>query len=218
MMSVVSPQKITKGNKVLEMIERWETKILALERDFNEKLSERMKAGVLLNMMPGDLQNSLIQRADKLENFKMAKEKVVSIMDAPDQMTEKRKTLALFTEIRCATVVVARATSPEIAVRLIPEARAKARKARVALNNRPRGVLGTPSFASTATRKDTLRRSAGRRNVSRTVTGQRTMLTRMLATWTAWDLTWRVLKLRRRSHHGRSVGRWSSPAVLTVAV
>ena len=28
------------------------------------------------------------------------------------------------------------------------------------------------------------------------------MLTRMLATWTAWDLTWRLLKLRRRSHHG----------------
>ena len=30
MMSVVSPQKITKG-KVLEMIERWETKVLALD-------------------------------------------------------------------------------------------------------------------------------------------------------------------------------------------
>ena len=86
MMSVVSPQKITKGNKVLEMIERWETKILALERDFNERLSERMKAGVLLNMMPGDLQNSLIQQADKLENFKMAKEKVVSIMEAKNAL------------------------------------------------------------------------------------------------------------------------------------
>ena len=72
MMSVVSPQQITKGNKVLEMIERWETKILARERDFNERLSERMKAGVLLNMMPGDLQNLLFQQADKLENFKMA--------------------------------------------------------------------------------------------------------------------------------------------------
>ena len=46
---------------------------------------------------------------------------------------------------------------PGIAARLIPEARArgraKARTARVALNNRPRGVPGTPSFASTATRK-----------------------------------------------------------------
>ena len=206
MMSVVSPQKITKGNKVLEMIERWETKILALERDFNERFSERMKAGVLLNMMSGDLQNSLIQQADELENFKMAKEKVVSIMESKNalqtpwtpttstmrvvttliRMTERRKILAQFTEIRCATVVVARATSPGIAARLIPEARAreraKARTARVALNNKPRGVPGTPSFASTATRKDTLRRSAGRRNVRRTVTGRRTMLTRMLAT------------------------------------
>ena len=68
------------------MIERCETKILALERDFNETLSERMKAGVLLNMMPGDLQNSLIQQADKLENFKMTKEKVVSIMEAKNAL------------------------------------------------------------------------------------------------------------------------------------
>ena len=86
MMSVVSPQKITKGNEVLEMIERWETKVLALERDFNEKLSDKTKAGVLLNMMPGDLQNSLIQQADKLENFKMTKERVVSIMEAKNAL------------------------------------------------------------------------------------------------------------------------------------
>ena len=39
-----------------------------------------------------------------------------------------------------------------------------------------------PSFASTAMRKDTLRRSAGRRKVRRTETGQRTKMTRMVAT------------------------------------
>ena len=80
------PQKITKGNKVLEMIGTWETKLLAFERDFDEKLSGRMKAGVLLNMMPGDLQNSPIQQADKLEHFKMTKEKVVSIMEAKNAL------------------------------------------------------------------------------------------------------------------------------------
>ena len=41
-----------------------------------------MKAGVLLNMMPADLQSSLIQQADKLENFKMTQERVVIIMEA----------------------------------------------------------------------------------------------------------------------------------------
>ena len=45
-----------------------------------------MKAGVLLNRMPGDLQNSLIQQADKLENFKMTKERVVSIMEAKNAL------------------------------------------------------------------------------------------------------------------------------------
>ena len=69
MMFVVSPQKITKGNKVLEMIERWHTKVLALERYCNEKLSDKMNTGVLPNMMPRDFQNSLIQQADKLESI-----------------------------------------------------------------------------------------------------------------------------------------------------
>ena len=97
------------------------------------------------------------------------------------RMTETRKTLALFTGIRCASVVVGRAIVPGIAARLIPgvwsRARAKARTARVALSTRPRAAPRTPSFASTAIRRDTLRRSAGRRNVRRTVTCQRTKLT-----------------------------------------
>ena len=176
MMSVVSPQKITKGNMVLEMIEKWETIILALERDFNEQLSERMKASDLLNMMPVDIQNSLIRQADKLEHSKMTKERVVSIMEAKN---------ALHPDATVCNRCGGKGHFARIAGRLLPEvrarARARARTARVALNNRPRGVPGTPSFASTATRKDTLRRTSGRRNVRRTVTGQRTKLTRVLA-------------------------------------
>ena len=68
------------------MIERWETKILGLERDFNEELSERMKAGVPLNMVPGDIQTSLIQHSDKLENSKITEERVVSIMEAKNEV------------------------------------------------------------------------------------------------------------------------------------
>ena len=156
MISVVSPRKITMGNKVREMIERWETKVFAFEQDFNEKLFDKVKAGVLLNMMPGDLQNSFIQQADKLENFKMTKERggehhggkerapprtpwtpttsIVRVMTTLFRMTERRKTLTLFTGIRCATVVVARATMPEIAQRLIPE------RSSVEFTKRPRMV------------------------------------------------------------------------------
>ena len=68
-MSIMSPQKLTKDNKVVELVGGCETKILALERDFKEILSDKMKAGGLFKMMPGDLQISLIQQTDKLENF-----------------------------------------------------------------------------------------------------------------------------------------------------
>ena len=89
-------------------------------------------------------------------------------------MTERKKTLALFTEIRCATRCGGKGHFARNCGTPDPrgkgKGKGKARTARVALNNRP-GVPGTPSFASAATRKDTLRRSAGRRNVRRTVTG-----------------------------------------------
>ena len=236
MMSVVSPQKITKGNQVLEMIERWETKILALERDFNERLSERMKAGVLLNMMPEDLQNSFIQQADNLENFKMAKEKVLSIMEAknalhPDAMDTDNVNYESYDNTdeddgdeedlgavhrdslcnRCGGKVHFARNCGTPDPRGNGKVKGKVKDGKGGSQQQAKGVPGTPSFASTATRKDTLRRSAGRRNVRRTVTGQRTMLTRTLATWTAWDLTRRVLKLRRRSHHGHRIPLQPSP-------
>ena len=172
MMSVVSPQKITKVNRVLEMIEGWETKVLALERDFNEKLSDKIKAGVLLFMMPGDLQNSVIQQADKLENFKMTKERVVSIMEAknplhPDAMDtdnvncyesydntdqddgEEEDLGAVHRDSLCNRCggkghFARNCGTSDPRGRARARARAKARTARVALSNRPRAVPVTP--------------------------------------------------------------------------
>ena len=59
---------------------------LSLEHAFNEKLSDRMKTGVsyLLNVvwLPRDFQNFSIQKADKLDNFKITKQRVLSNMEA----------------------------------------------------------------------------------------------------------------------------------------
>ena len=63
-----------------------------MERDFKEKISSKMKAAIIISMLPNDLQDALIQQADRYEDYRVAKEKIISIVEAklamrsPDEM------------------------------------------------------------------------------------------------------------------------------------
>merc|ERR1712015_169519 len=41
-----------------------------------------MKIGILIQMMPDDLQDHILQHADRLREYKLVKEKVVTLTDA----------------------------------------------------------------------------------------------------------------------------------------
>ena len=82
MMAAVNPGKAKKLGEVSGHIDKWETKILALSRDFGEKISDKMKAAILVSMLPTDLQHTLVQQADKLSDYKSTKERVISIIEA----------------------------------------------------------------------------------------------------------------------------------------
>lgn len=92
MLQVVTPEKAKHVKDVPNLVERWETRVLALQRDFREKVSSRMKAAILLSMLPNDIRDALIQQADKYEDYVPTKEKVLSIVEAkmamrsPDEM------------------------------------------------------------------------------------------------------------------------------------
>ena len=51
-----------------------------------------MKAAIIISMLPNDLQDALIQQADRYEDYRVAKEKIISIVEAklamrsPDEM------------------------------------------------------------------------------------------------------------------------------------
>ena len=59
-----------------------EAKVLALSRDFNELLSEKMRAAILFSMLLPDLQHALIQQADKIEDYKSTRDRVATIVEA----------------------------------------------------------------------------------------------------------------------------------------
>ena len=80
------------SEKIQSKIDRWEFQALAMERDFKEKISSKMKAAIIISMLPNDLQDALIQQADRYEDYRVAKEKIISIVEAklamrsPDEM------------------------------------------------------------------------------------------------------------------------------------
>jgi hypothetical protein len=57
MLRVMNPGRVPKGQDVQTFISKWEGQVNALERDCKEKVSDRMKIGILIRMMPDDLQD-----------------------------------------------------------------------------------------------------------------------------------------------------------------
>jgi len=92
MLQVVNPGKAKNVKEIPGIVDKWETRVLALERDFKEKIGDRMKAAILISILPSDIQDALIQQADKYEEYHPTKEKILSIVDAkmamksPDEM------------------------------------------------------------------------------------------------------------------------------------
>ena len=82
MMKVMLPPKIGKNHDVQSHINRWEGWVHTLKRDFKETVSDMMKIGILIHMVPDQLQDTILQAADRKADYKTIKEKVISLVDA----------------------------------------------------------------------------------------------------------------------------------------
>ena len=82
MLKVMLPPKIGKNQDVHAQVNKWEGLINTLERDYKEVVSDMMKIGLLIHMMPDDLQDTILQHADRLKEYRLVKEKAVNLVDA----------------------------------------------------------------------------------------------------------------------------------------
>ena len=88
LISVVS-YKIGAKQDVQSGLVKWETLLLSLERDHNEKLSPKIRRALLLNILPNVLQPRLLEHLDRLLDYKQVREKIVSLVQStrnPDAM------------------------------------------------------------------------------------------------------------------------------------
>ena len=78
MLKVMLLPKIGKNRYVHTQVNKWESLINILE----EEVSHMMKVGLLLHMMPDDLQDTTLQHADRFREYRLVKEKAVNLVDA----------------------------------------------------------------------------------------------------------------------------------------
>ena len=92
MLQIISPEKTKDLKHVQSHTDRWESKILALGRDFDEKLSERMKAAILISTLPAELRDAILQNPGKFAKYEPANERVSAMVEgklsvrSPDEM------------------------------------------------------------------------------------------------------------------------------------
>ena len=82
LLSTINLGKAKKLEDITGFIDKWETKVLALSRDFKETISDKMKATILISILPKDLQDTLVQHADKITDYKTTKDKTITIVEA----------------------------------------------------------------------------------------------------------------------------------------
>ena len=80
LIEAVTPTKVKALKDLPGAIEKWELKVYQLERDFGEKMSDKMKTAVLTSMCTPDIQDLIFQNAEMMKDFKMVRDKVRNLI------------------------------------------------------------------------------------------------------------------------------------------
>ena len=80
MMEAMTPKQQNDLNRILQAIDLWDLKAQSLEKEFGEKLSDRMKTAFVLSMIPGDLQDMIYQQAANMKDYPDVKARLKRIV------------------------------------------------------------------------------------------------------------------------------------------
>ena len=75
MLRVMSPGRIHKGQDMQTLINKWEGQVNAMLRDCWEVVTDGMKLGILVRVMPDQLQDVILQHADSFRNTSFSRKR-----------------------------------------------------------------------------------------------------------------------------------------------
>ena len=81
MIDIMTIKRAQSHKELMGMIEKWELKVQVLERDFGEKLSERMKIAAVTAMCKHDIQDYVFQGAAEMDAYRPVRDKIKSLVE-----------------------------------------------------------------------------------------------------------------------------------------
>jgi hypothetical protein len=58
--AVLNPNRITNSSKADQVLDEWDDKLVKLQTEYGQNLTNKMKVAVLYSMMPKDMQQKII--------------------------------------------------------------------------------------------------------------------------------------------------------------
>ena len=80
MIAVMVPMKVKDSKDLPNEIEKWEGRLLNLQREYKETLSERMKVAAITSMCPPDIQDVIFQRGDNLDEYLKVRDQIKTLV------------------------------------------------------------------------------------------------------------------------------------------
>ena len=81
-LKIMNPGKVKKSQDFLVQVNRWESWVNTLKRDYQQDVAETSRVGLLIMMAPDELQWTILEHADRLQNYVQVKENMVMLLDA----------------------------------------------------------------------------------------------------------------------------------------
>ena len=78
--SVLTPGKVKDQRDLTNEIEKWEGRLLLIQREYKETLSERMKIAAVTSMCPSEIQDLIFQQGDKLDDYLKVRDQIKAII------------------------------------------------------------------------------------------------------------------------------------------
>ena len=82
LLGILNPEKPKSNKEIPNTIDRWEHRVMVLERVFKESISSRMRSAILISTVPPDIRDSLLQSADEYEEYLPTKERIIAVVEA----------------------------------------------------------------------------------------------------------------------------------------
>ena len=81
-LKIMNFAKVRKSQDVFVQVNRWESWVNTLKRDYQQDVAEKARVGLLIMMAPDELPGTFFEHADRLQNCAQVKEKKVMMLDA----------------------------------------------------------------------------------------------------------------------------------------